>query len=98
MLPGRVHNHPSPPIFFLYMTASTPLLRSYIGGQWTASQSDEWLDDINPSNRSDIVAKVPHGTADDVSAAVRAAREALEAWRHTTGPARADLLYRWSQA
>jgi aldehyde dehydrogenase (NAD+) len=79
------------------MTASTPLLKSYIGGQWTSSQSEQWLDDVNPSNRSDIVARVPHGTTDDVAAAVRSAREALGSWRRTTGPARADLLYRWSQ-
>src|SRR3954464_10038816 len=79
--------------------ASSPLrLRSFVGGQWTASAADEWIDDVNPSDSRDIVARVPVGHADDVRAAVTAARSALESWRRLSGPARAEHLYRWSQA
>ena len=80
------------------MAAPTPRLRSFIAGQWSASVADEWIDDVNPSNARDIVAQVPVGHPDDVKAAVTAARNALESWRRLTGPARADHLYRWSQA
>jgi aldehyde dehydrogenase (NAD+) len=83
---------------FLYMATSPPRLRSFVGGQWTGSVADEWIDDINPSNARDVVAKVPVGHADDVKAAVTAARGALDAWRRLPGPARAEHLYRWGQA
>ena len=80
------------------MAQSPPRLRSFIAGQWSASVADEWIDDVNPSNARDIVAKVPVGHADDVKAAVTAARGALDGWRRLSGPARAELLYRWGQA
>ncbi len=73
-------------------------LRQFIGGNWQVSASDAWIDDINPSDSSDIVARVPCGTTDDVHAAVRAAANALDAWRATTGPARAEYLYKWAVA
>jgi aldehyde dehydrogenase (NAD+) len=80
------------------MATSPPRLRSFVGGQWTSSAADEWIDDVNPSNPGDVVAKVPVGHADDVTAAVGAARKALDAWRRLPGPARAEHLYRWGQA
>ncbi|HET9424159.1 MAG TPA: aldehyde dehydrogenase family protein [Gemmatimonadaceae bacterium] len=69
-----------------------------MGGRWIDTARDEWMDDINPSNPRDIVAQVPRGDAADVTAAVTAAAEALGTWRRLAGPARADHLYRWSQA
>jgi alpha-ketoglutaric semialdehyde dehydrogenase len=78
---------------------SSPLrLRSFIGGHWIGSVADEWIDDVNPSNARDIVAKVPAGHRDDVKAAVTAAHAARDGWRRLTGPARAEHLYRWGQA
>jgi aldehyde dehydrogenase (NAD+) len=79
--------------------APSPLrLRSFVGGQWTDSAADEWIDDVNPSNARDIVARVPVGHADDVNAAVAAARGALDSWRRLSGPARAEHLYKWGQS
>jgi acyl-CoA reductase-like NAD-dependent aldehyde dehydrogenase len=80
------------------MASSPPRLRSFVGGQWTGSVADEWIDDVNPSNARDVVAKVPLGHADDATAAVSAARAARDGWRRLAGPARADHLYRWGQA
>lgn len=71
-------------------------LQSFIAGAWRPSQSDRWLPDINPSDRNDVIAEVPEGTADDVRAAVAAAAEAGPGWRSLTGPARGDMLYRWA--
>jgi aldehyde dehydrogenase (NAD+) len=73
-------------------------LRQFIGGEWRPSDSDAWIDDVNPSDATDLVAQVPSGTPDDVLAAVRAASQAFESWRGTTGPARAELLYKWAAA
>jgi alpha-ketoglutaric semialdehyde dehydrogenase len=75
---------------------SAPRLRHLIGGEWRASGGDRWIADVNPSDRTDIVAEVPEGTADDVRRAVTAARQALDGWRDLSGPARAEHLYRWA--
>ena len=79
------------------MTAPTRL-RNFIGGAWRLSASDEWMQDVNPSNADDILAEVPHGTPDDVGLAVDAASAALPGWRGSTGPARAEALYKWAAA
>ena len=80
------------------MASSPPRLRSFVGGQWAGSVADEWIDDVNPSDARDIVAKVPVGHADDVKAAGVAAHGARDGWRRLPGPARADHLHRWGQA
>jgi aldehyde dehydrogenase (NAD+) len=72
----------------------TTTLQSYIGGTFRPTAGD-LIDDLNPSDASDVVARIPSGNADDVAAAVRAASQALAAWRDLPGPARAELLYRW---
>jgi aldehyde dehydrogenase (NAD+) len=46
----------------------------------------------NPANRQ-ILADVAQGTADDIGAAVQAARDALPAWSSTRGHIRARYLY-----
>jgi acyl-CoA reductase-like NAD-dependent aldehyde dehydrogenase len=79
------------------VTAPTRL-KSFIGGGWHESQSDQWIVDVNPSNAKDVIAHIPNGTDDDARAAVAAASKALPAWRSMTGPARAELLYKWGQA
>ena len=80
------------------MSSSPPRLRSFIGGRWSASVADEWIDDVNPSDARDVIAKVPVGNADDVKAALAVAQGARDAWRRLSGPARAEHLYKWGQA
>src|SRR5579859_1103700 len=80
-------------------TAAKPSrLRQFIAGQWQPSASDDWVPDLNPSNKSDVIAEVPRGAPEDVDKAVAAAAKAFEAWRNLTGPARAELLYNWGTA
>ena len=73
-----------------------PRLSHFVGGRFTPSTGDHWIADLNPSDTRDIVAEVPHGTPDDVRAAVSAAAGALDAWRGLSGPARAEHLYKWA--
>ena len=75
-----------------------PRLRNFIGGDWRQSAGDRWITDVNPSDRTDVVAEIPEGVADDVTTAVAAARQALDGWRALSGPARAEHLYRWAAA
>ena len=75
---------------------SAPQLASIIGGAAHPSAGDTWIDSVNPSDASDIVARVPGGTPDDVHAALRAATSAYPAWRALTGMQRAEHLHRWA--
>jgi aldehyde dehydrogenase (NAD+) len=79
------------------VTAPTRL-RHFVDGDWRTSESDAWIPDLNPSDASDVLAHVPNGTPDDVTAAATAASAASPAWRAMTGPARAEALYRWAAA
>ena len=73
-------------------------LSSFVGGVFRPPAGDAWVDDVNPSDASDVIARVPAGDPADVDAAVEAARSALPSWRAKTGPQRAEVLYAWGDA
>jgi aldehyde dehydrogenase (NAD+) len=75
-----------------------PRLSSFIGGAFQPLDSSDYVDDVNPSDASDIVARVPLGSPAEVSAAVEAAAAALPSWRAKSGPQRAETLYAWGDA
>src|SRR3954462_12247941 len=60
--------------------ASTRLLDNYVAGAWTPASGGDELDVTNPAT-GEVLARVPLSAASDLDAAVRAAREALPAWR-----------------
>jgi malonate-semialdehyde dehydrogenase (acetylating) / methylmalonate-semialdehyde dehydrogenase len=78
----------------LAMTAptATRLLDNYVAGQWTPAASTDGLDVVNPAT-AEVLARVPLSSASDLDAAVRAAREALPAWRGVSVIARAQKLF-----
>jgi aldehyde dehydrogenase (NAD+) len=61
-----------------------------IGSEWRSSTST--FEVFNPANRQ-VLARAAQGSSEDVDAAVRAARDAFEAWRATPGHVRARYLY-----
>jgi aldehyde dehydrogenase (NAD+) len=63
----------------------------YINGQWVEPIGKGTSDVINPAN-GEISARVPYGNAEDVNAAVTAARNAFDAWSRTSAAERADFL------
>jgi malonate-semialdehyde dehydrogenase (acetylating)/methylmalonate-semialdehyde dehydrogenase len=72
---------------------ATRLLDNYVGGQWTpATAASDALDVTNPAT-GEVLARVPLSGAADLDAAVRAAREALPAWRAVSTIARARKLF-----
>ncbi|MCW5955606.1 MAG: aldehyde dehydrogenase family protein [Pyrinomonadaceae bacterium] len=73
---------------------STKTYHNFIGGEWVKSSTGEWFDNVNPADTSDIVGRFPNSTADDVNAAVSAAKNAATKWRRTPAPKRAELLFR----
>ena len=78
-------------------SSSAPRLESFIGGRFQPSPGP-FHDDINPSDRSDVVAQVPAGSPDEAAKAATAAAEALPGWKSRTGPQRAEALGRWAEA
>lgn len=66
-------------------------LRNYVGGRWVEVPGSETLPDVDPIS-GDTVALVPLSSADEVDAAVAAARAAQPAWRDTPAPVRARAL------
>jgi aldehyde dehydrogenase (NAD+) len=63
----------------------------YVGGAWVPADDRDRLSVVDPATEQEV-ATVPAGTAEDVDAAVRAARGAFEAWASRTPADRAALL------
>ncbi|GGS01578.1 aldehyde dehydrogenase [Streptomyces aureoverticillatus] len=60
----------------------------YIAGAWRPASTGDTIPVVNPADE-EVIAHVPAGTAEDVDAAVRAARAALPAWSATPPAERA---------
>src|SRR5215211_6625184 len=72
--------------------SATRVLDNYVGGSWTPAGSSEQLDVTNPAT-GEVLARVPLSDSADLDAAVRAARDALPAWRDVAVIARARRLF-----
>lgn len=73
--------------------AKTNSYQNYINGEWVKSASGETFENVNPADTTDIVGRFPISNAEDVNAAVAAAKEAATKWRRTPAPKRAELLF-----
>lgn len=73
------------------------MAQHFIGGKWVAASSGATLPAINPST-GETYDEIADGTADDVDAAVRAARSAFEGeWGRLTPLERGRLMLRYAQ-
>ena len=68
--------------------------KNYIDGKWLAAKSGKNFENRNPANRDDLIGLFPVSGADDVDAAVQAARKAFPVWRLVPAPKRGEILYR----
>jgi len=78
-------------------TAARPAKKkyyNYIGGQWVASSSGEWFDNVNPADSDDVIGRFPKSNAEDMERAIDAAKGAARRWRLTPAPRRAEILFR----
>jgi malonate-semialdehyde dehydrogenase (acetylating)/methylmalonate-semialdehyde dehydrogenase len=74
------------------MIAQATLL-NYIGGHWETASATDALPVRNPAT-GEVIASAPLSSAADVAKAVRAAGEALPAWRRTPPGERIQPLFR----
>ena len=68
-------------------------LANFIGGEFVAPESGQYLDDIGPAT-GEVIAEIPDSDAADVDRAVDAARAAFPAWAKTRVAERSRLLLR----
>ncbi len=74
-------------------TTTTQTLENYVGGSWRpAASASDLLDVPNPAT-GEVLARVPLSGAADLDGAVRAARQALPAWRAVSTIERARKLF-----
>lgn len=77
------------------MTA-TPQIPLLINGEFVQSKTTEWRDVINPATQQ-VLARVPFATADEINAAVAAAKQAFKTWRKTPIGTRARIFLKYQQ-
>jgi aldehyde dehydrogenase (NAD+) len=67
----------------------------FIGGKWVAAASGKMFDTVNPATE-EVIAQVAEGDAEDVDAAVAAARDALEngPWATIDARDRGRMIYK----
>ena len=70
--------------------------KSFIAGDWLASDSGAEFAVLNPANGS-VITQVADCNANDAQNAVDAAAEALPEWRGKTAKERSQILKRWYQ-
>jgi len=69
------------------------LYRNYIGGKWVDARGGATAEVRNPAT-GEVLGVATQSGAEDVAAAVAAARAAYDPWRKTPAPRRAEVLYR----
>jgi len=72
---------------------TTQVLKNYIGGSWSASESGENLPVHNPAT-NEVIAQVPLSPSVEVQAAVAAANVAYASWRRTPAATRIQPLFK----
>ncbi len=72
------------------------LLRNFVGGRWVEARTREFLDVYNPA-RGEVIARTPLSTAEDLDAAVVAAKKAFPEWRDTPVVVRSRAMFRFRQ-
>src|ERR1700730_12734849 len=76
-------------------TAASPrVFKNFINGEWVESRSGKAYENRNPAHTAELVGIFVSSVAEDVSAAVDAAKEAYKSWRLVPAPKRAEILYR----
>src|SRR5262245_44096479 len=76
-------------------TAAAPrVYKNFINGEWVDASSGKAHENRNPANTDELVGMFVSSQAEDVEAAVGAAKEAYRSWRLVPAPKRAEILYR----
>lgn len=75
---------------------SIPTVKLLINGEFVESKTTQWRDVVNPATQQ-VLARVPLATAEELDAAVAAAKAAFKTWRKTPIGARARIFLKYQQ-
>jgi aldehyde dehydrogenase (NAD+) len=76
-------------------TAAAPrVYKNFINGEWRDAKSGDAYENRNPANTDELIGMFASSAAEDVDAAVNAAKNAYQGWRLTPAPKRAEILFR----
>ena len=67
--------------------------KNFIDGTWQPASSGKNFENRNPANSDDLIGLFPASGAEDVEAAVAAAKKAFASWRLVPAPKRGEILY-----
>ena len=70
------------------------MFKNFVAGRWVAAKSGDTFENRNPADRDDLIGQFPASGAEDVEAAVQAAKSAFTTWRIVPAPKRGEILYR----
>ncbi|PIE74773.1 MAG: aldehyde dehydrogenase [Deltaproteobacteria bacterium] len=68
-----------------------PQYDNFIGGEWVAPKSGEYLDNISPVHGK-VLAKIPRSNEEDIDLAVSSAKSAFEDYKHYSAAQRSQML------
>lgn len=66
----------------------------FIGGEFTQSQTEQWIDVTNPAN-NEVIAQAPCATESEMEQAIRHAGETFKSWKEVPVSERARLMLRY---
>jgi alpha-ketoglutaric semialdehyde dehydrogenase len=75
-------------------STETRVFKNFIDGEWVESSSGETFENRNPADTRDLVGIFQKSNAQDVNAAVDAAKRAFAKWRLVPAPRRAEIVFR----
>jgi aldehyde dehydrogenase (NAD+) len=75
-------------------TTAAPSYKNLIAGEWVDAKSGKTFTSTSPANRDDVIGEFPASGADDVNAAVAAAKTAFPAWSLMPAPKRGEILFK----
>src|SRR5260221_9913486 len=79
-------------------TAAAPrVYKNFINGEWVEASGGRAYENRNPANTDELIGMFVSSEAEDVDAAVDAAKEAYKSWRLMPAPKRAEILYRTAE-
>lgn len=71
-------------------------IKNYIKGEFINPESNQWIDNYNPSN-GEVYGQIPNSSKDDVEQAYKAAKSAFPSWSQTTLEERSRILIKISE-
>jgi acyl-CoA reductase-like NAD-dependent aldehyde dehydrogenase len=73
---------------------ATKTYRNLIGGKWVDASSGKTFRSVSPANHDEVIGVFAASGAEDVDAAVAAARDAFPSWSLMPAPKRGEILFK----